>query len=222
MLQALETGVKGGKWFSLIDKVWKEDNLGAAWGRAMINQGGPGMDGQTLKQFSAQLGKELDRLERELREGRYQPLPVRRRWIPKPGSREKRPLGIPAVRDRIVQGAVRNVIEPILERDFAEHSYGFRPGRGCKDALRRVNRLLQTGKTWVVDVDLKSYFDTIPHDRLMERIKERISDGRLLALMESYLKAGVMDGLKGWEATEQGTPQGAVMTPRTQWITSSF
>jgi RNA-directed DNA polymerase len=159
------------------------------------------------------LGKELEKLEKELREGAYVPHPVRRCWIDKEGSTEKRPLGIPAVRDRIVQGAARNVIEPILERQFAEHSYGFRPGRGCKDALGRVDKLLKGGHTWVVDLDFKSYFDTIPHDKLMERVGELISDGGLLALLEKYLKAGVMDGLKGWEPTEQGTPQGAVISP---------
>jgi RNA-directed DNA polymerase len=213
MLQTLETGVKGGKWFSLIDKVWKRENLGAAWFRAFVNKGSAGVDGQSVQQFTARLDSELNKLHRELREGSYVPLPVRRCWIPKLGSKEKRPLGIPAVRDRIVQGAIRNVIEPIFEQIFAEHSYGFRPGRGCKDALRRVNALLREGKVWVVDVDFKAYFDTIPHDKLMGRVKELISDGKLLALFESYLKAGVMDGLKGWEPTGQGTPQGAVISP---------
>jgi RNA-directed DNA polymerase len=213
MLQALEKGVKGGKWFSLIDKVWKQDNLSAAWMRAFLNQGSAGVDGQSIQQFTAQLSQQLDRLHQELKEGRYTPQPVRRCWIPKPGSVEKRPLGIPAVRDRIVQGATGNVLEPILEAVFAEHSYGFRPGRGCKDALRRVEGLLKQGQTWVVDVDLKSYFDTIPHERLMGRVEELISDGRLLELLRQYLQAGVMDGLKGWEPTEQGTPQGAVISP---------
>lgn len=213
MLEALETGVKGGKWFSLIDKVWKKGNLAQAWMKAHLNGGSAGVDKQTIKQFTAGLSFELDRLHLELKEGRYAPLPVKRCWIPKLGSNEKRPLGVPAVRDRIVQGAIRNVIEPIFEHCFAEHSYGFRPGRGCKDALRRVNQLLKEGKTWVVDVDLKSYFDTIPHDKLMERVKELISDGRLLELLEKYLKAGVMDGLKGWSPTEAGTPQGAVISP---------
>lgn len=213
MLEALENGVRGGKWFSLIDKVWKEDNLSAAWLNTTRNGGSPGMDGQSIRQFSAHLDKELKTLRRQMMEDSYTPRPVRRCWIPKPGSKEKRPLGIPAVRDRIVQGAIRNVIEPIFEREFAEHSYGFRPGRGCKDALRRVNDLLGRGYTRVVDADLKSYFDTIPHDQLMERVKERISDGKLLALLEGYLKGGVMDGLKGWEPTEQGTPQGAVISP---------
>lgn len=213
MLRTLETGVKGGKWFSLIDKVWKKDNLAASWARTLQNGGSAGVDGQGIGQFTGNLNRELERLHRELREGSYLPQPARRCWIPKPGSQETRPLGIPAVRDRIVQGAVRNVLEPIFEREFAEQSYGFRPGRGCKDALRRVDGLLKQGFTWVVDVDLKSYFDTIPHDRLMARVKERISDGRLLALLEKYLMAGVMDGLKGWEPSEQGTPQGAVISP---------
>lgn len=213
MLQALENGVKGGKWFSLIDKVWNLDNLSAAWMKAWANQGSAGVDGQSIGQFTGSLSQQLERLHQELKTGQYQPQPVRRHWIPKPGSTEQRPLGIPTVRDRIVQGAIRNVLEPIFERQFAQHSYGFRPGRGCKDALRRVEGLLNEGLTWVVDVDLKSYYDTIPHEGLMQRVAEHISDGRLLELLQQYLKAGVMDGMKGWEPTEQGTPQGAVISP---------
>ena len=116
------------------------------------------------------------------------------------------------MRDRVVQGAVRHVIEPIFEKEFAAHSYGFRPGRGCKDALRRVDQLLKQGYVYVVDIDLKSYFDTIPHDRLMGRLRERIADGRMLGLIESFLKAGIMDGLTEWEP-EAGAPQGAVLSP---------
>jgi RNA-directed DNA polymerase len=213
MLQALEQGVKGGQWFSLIDKVWTRKNLDAAWKKTLANRGSAGIDGQSIQQFTLHLDKELDQLQRELQDGGYQPQPVRRCWIPKLGSKEKRPLGIPAVRDRIAEGAVRNVIEPIFERAFGEHSYGFRPGRGCKDALRRVEGLLTAGKTWVVDLDFKSYFDTISHEKLMARVEDLISDGRLLALLRQYLKAGVMDGLKGWEPTEQGTPQGAIISP---------
>jgi RNA-directed DNA polymerase len=213
MLQALENGVKGGKWFSLIDKVWNLDNLSAAWLKAWENGGSAGVDEQSVQQFTGSLSQELESLHRELKEGRYEPQPSRRHWIPKPGSTEPRPLGIPAVRDRIVQGASRNVLEPIFERQFAQHSYGFRPGRGCKDALRRVDELLKQERMWVVDVDLKSYFDTIPHEQLMQRVAEHISDGRMLELLKQYLKAGVMDGLKGWEPTEQGTPQGAVISP---------
>ena len=213
MLRALENGIKGGKWFSLMDKVWKMENLWEGWMSVAINRGSPGVDGQTIPQFNAQATAGLESLRKELRDGSYQPQPVRRVWIPKMGSKELRPLGVPAVRDRIVQSAIRNVIEPIFERIFAEHSYGFRPGRGCKDALRRVNGLLARGQTWVVDVDLKSYFDTIPQDKMMDRMKEQIADGRLLALLEKYLKAGVLDELKGWQPTETGTPQGSVISP---------
>jgi RNA-directed DNA polymerase len=117
------------------------------------------------------------------------------------------------VRDRIVQTALRRVVEPIFEATFAEHSYGFRPGRGCKDALRRVQHLLDEGCTWVVDADLKSYFDTIPHGRLMARVEERIADGRVLTLIRSYLKQGVMEELRSYEPEEHGTPQGAVISP---------
>jgi RNA-directed DNA polymerase len=120
---------------------------------------------------------------------------------------------VPTVRDRIVQGAVLQVIEPIFEREFATQSYGFRPGKGCKEALRRVEELLSSGRHWVVDADLKSYFDTIPHEGLMERVGEKIADSRVLNLIEGMLKAGVMDSLKGWAATEQGSPQGAVISP---------
>src|SRR5205823_5470418 len=112
----------------------------------------------------------------------------------------QRPLGVPTVRDRVVQSALRKVIEPIFANTFAEHSYGFRPKRGCKDALRRVDGLLRSGKHWVVDADLKSYFDTIPHAGLMQKIKEHIADGRVLELIEAFLKAGVMEQLKHYKA----------------------
>jgi RNA-directed DNA polymerase len=117
------------------------------------------------------------------------------------------------VRDRIVQGALRQVLEPVFETEFAEHSYGFRPGRGAKDALRRVDDLLKAGHDWVVDADLKSYFDTIPHERLMALVRERVADGRVLALVESFLRAGVLEGAKGWQPSEQGTPQGGGISP---------
>jgi RNA-directed DNA polymerase len=162
MLTALEDGVKGGKWFSLIDKVYSENTLRLAFARVRANGGAAGVDHQTIEMFEERLEDNLERLAKELREGRYRPRAIRRVYIPKPGSREKRPLGIPAVRDRVVQAALRLVLEPIFERNFAEQSYGFRPGRGCKDALRRVDGLLKDGHTWVVDADLKSYFDTIP------------------------------------------------------------
>ena len=212
MLTALEQGVKGGQWFSLVDKVYSKRTLAAAFDRVRANRGAAGVDHVTVATFQARLDDNLDRLHRRLRDGTYRPQEIRRVWIPKPGRREKRPLGIPTVRDRVVQTALRSVLEPIFERDFAEHSYGFRPGRGCKDALRRVDRLVKAGYTHVVDADLKSYFDTIPHDRLLERVRAKVSDGRVLALIEAFLEAGVLDGLETW-TPERGTPQGAVISP---------
>jgi RNA-directed DNA polymerase len=213
MLTALEKGVKGGKWFSLIDKVYTEANLGASFDKVARNRGGSGVDHQTIEMFRHRKMQNLERLAKELAGGSYTPQKIRRAWISKLGKRqEKRPLGIPTVRDRVVQTALRNVIEPIFEKDFAEHSYGFRPGRGCKDALRRVDRLLKQGYTWIVDADLRSYFDTIPQDRLMAAIAERISDSRALDLIEGFLKQEVMDSMKSWQP-ERGTPQGAVISP---------
>ena len=212
MLAALERGVKGGKWFSLIDKVYNLDNLCAAVDKVHSNKGAPGIDHVTTEMFVQDLASNLEKLHTGLHEETYQPQAIRRRWIPKPGSKEQRPLGIPTVRDRVAQTALRNVIEPIFERDFAEQSYGFRPGRGCKDALRRVENLLNQGYVHIVDVDLKSYFDTIPHAPLLDRVKEKISDGRVLKLIEAYLNQGILEGLQEW-TPEEGTPQGAVISP---------
>jgi RNA-directed DNA polymerase len=165
MLSALETGVKGGKWYSLIDKVCAPENLQAAFGKTKANRGTAGVDHVTIAMYEQRLEENLESLGNGLREGTYRPSAIRRTMIPKPGKRELRPLGIPIVKDRVARGALRNVMEPIFERDFAEHSYGFRPGRGCKDALRRVDALLRAGFIYVVDADLKNYFDTIPHDK---------------------------------------------------------
>lgn len=212
MLTALEEGVKGGKWFSLIDKIWPERTLRVAFGKVAANQGAAGVDHVTIARFEGRLDDELRRLSDRLRDGTYRPQAIRRHYIPKPGSQERRPLGIPTVRDRVVQTALRMVLEPIFEREFAEHSYGFRPGRGCKDALRRVDELLKAGYTYIVDADLKSYFDTIPHDRLMALVGQKVSDGKILALIEAFLKQGVLDGLREW-TPEMGSPQGAVISP---------
>jgi len=200
-------------WFTLMDKTYAPANLQSSYDKVWRNGGSAGADEQTVAHFARHAGAELQRLREELRTGTYQPQPARRAWIPKPGSKEKRPLGIPAVRDRIVQGALRHVLEPIFETEFAVHSYGFRPGRGAKDALRRVDTLLKAGHDWVVDADLKSYFDTIPHERLLALVKERVADGRVLALVERFLRAGVMEEAKGWRPTERGTPQGGVVSP---------
>ena len=212
MLRALEEGVKGGKWYSLIDKVYAPRTLRAAFERVKANDGAPGVDHVTVRDFEAHLEENLARLSRSLRDGTYRPQAVRRAWVPKPGRKEKRPLGIPTVRDRVAQTALRSVLEPIFERDFAEHSYGFRPGRGAKDALREVARLLREGHSWVVDADIRSYFDSIPRERLLARVAEKIADGRVLALLGAYLEQEVMEGLARWRP-EAGTPQGAVISP---------
>lgn len=213
MLTALVNGVKGGQWFSLIDKVYREETLySAARWVTRRKKKAAGVDHVTPEMFEQRLPEHVRQLHAELKGGTYQPRPVRRIEIPKPGSRETRPLGIPTIRDRVVQTALRDVIQPIFERDFAEHSYGFRPELGCKDALRRVAALLKAGYVHVVDADLKRYFDTIPHDRLMQLIAGKISDSRVLALIESFLKQGVMDGVHEW-TPDEGSPQGAVISP---------
>ncbi|OQZ04970.1 MAG: hypothetical protein B6D34_00010 [Candidatus Brocadia sp. UTAMX1] len=145
MLTALEKGVKGGKWFSLVDKVYSSENLRASWEKVMRNGGAAGVDRQSIEAYEKEVEKNLVELEKILRAGSYSAKPIKRVWIPKIGSKEKRPLGIPVVADRIVQTAMRNVLEPIFEKTFAEQSYGFQPGRGCKDALRRVEELLRNG-----------------------------------------------------------------------------
>jgi len=217
MLTALEHGVKGGVWFSLMDKVERPANLRSAFAKVKANRGAAGVDHQTVAMYARNLEANLEGLSEELRKDLYRPRAIRRVYIPKPGSTEKRPLGIPTVRDRVVQAGLRQVIEPIFERDFAEHSYGFRPGRGCQDALRRVDTLLKAGYGYVVDVDLQSYFDTIPHRALMERVRTRIADGRVLRLIESFLTQGVMEEMKTWTPTS-GSPQGAVLTPPTMLL----
>jgi len=212
MLEALEQGVKGGVWFSLIDKVYASRTLAAAWRQVHARDGAGGVDRQTVEQFATHAETHLQHLSAALRTGTYVPQPVRRCWIEKQGSVEKRPLGIPTVKDRVVQTALRRVLEPIFEREFLPSSYGFRPQRGCKDALREVQRLLAGGATWVVDADIKSYFDTIPHAALLAEVRTRMADGRVLDLLEAYLTQGVVDGLEQW-TPEAGTPQGAVISP---------
>lgn len=212
MLTALEKGVKGGKWFSLIDKIYAPTTLQRAFAKVKLNNGSAGIDRQTVGMFERRLEDELRKLKVQLQEGNYRPQPVKRVWIEKQGSRDKRPLGIPTVRDRVTETASKMVLEPIFEKDFAPTSYGFRPKRGCKDALRRVQALLKTGSAWVVDADIKSYFDTVIHHQMMKRIEEKIADGRVLELLKSWLKQGIMEGMKYWEPTE-GTPQGSGISP---------
>src|SRR3954453_22463194 len=198
MLTTLEQGVEGGKWFRLFDKVFAERNLLTAFQQVASKDGAAGVDHVTVAQFERGLPETLWEISDQLKSGTYQPQTIRRVHIPKPGTTETRPLGIPTVRDRTVQAGVVNVLEPIFEKDFAEHSYGFRPGRGCKAALRRVGELLKSGHKHVVDADLQSYFDTIPHEKLLERVGQKVSDSRVLSLVESFLKQGVMEGLSQW------------------------
>lgn len=213
MLTTLERGIKGSKWFSLIDKVWKTDNLQSAARKVAAGKSLKKTDGRKCRRYLEESHWRLPRLQEQIRRGEYQPKPVQRVWIPKLGSKELRPLGLPTVEDRVVEMALRNVIEPIFENDFAEHSYGFRPRRGAKDALRRVVQLLKRGKIWVVDADIKGYFDNIPTDKLLTEIAKRISDGAVLEMIQRLLKKGVMESGKGWKPTENGTPQGAVISP---------
>ena len=211
MLAALGNGVKGGKWFSLIDKVYDRVTLEAAWKRVAANKGAAGIDKVSVKRFKACKELYLTELENDLRKGLYQPEAVRRVYIPK-GKGQTRPLGIPTVKDRVVQAALKLVLEPIFEWEFLPVSFGFRPGLGCKDALRRVDSLIKQGYTWVLDADLKTYFDSIPHGQLLERVKEKISDGRVISLVESFLNQDIMDGMERWSPTA-GSPQGAVLSP---------
>jgi len=210
MLAALQRGVKGGKWFSLIDKVYRLETLELGWAHVEKNAGAAGVDRMSVERFAQGRQHYLAELAQALRDGSYCPLPVRRVYIPK--GKKQRPLGIPAVKDRVVQAALKLVIEPIFEHEFEPRSYGFRQGLGCKDALREVDRHLKAGYFWVVDADLQSYFDTIPHDPLLTKVGNRIGDGRVMALIRGFLKQDIMDNLKRWTPIS-GSPQGAVISP---------
>lgn len=211
MLEALERGVKGGKWHSLIDKVYEGKSLEAAWKRVRERGGCAGIDKMSIERFEKRAAKRLVRLSEQLREGEYEPRAVKRVWIPKGGGK-LRGLGVPTIIDRVVQTSLKQVIEPIFEQRFEPSSYGFRPGRGCKDALREVAKRLKAGQSWVVEVDIEKYFDTIDHKRLMSLVTEQIADGSVLDLIEQFLGQDVMDGLERW-GPESGTPQGAVISP---------
>jgi RNA-directed DNA polymerase len=211
MLAALENGVTGGKWHSLMDKVYAPRTLEAAWKRVAANRGAAGVDRVSVQRFARQARRYLAELEQELRDGSYRPAPVRRVHIPK-GQGRTRPLGIATVKDRIAQTAVRLVLEPIFEREFLPTSFGFRPERSSKDALRAVEGLLKAGYGWVVDLDLENYFDSIPKGPLVARVAERVSDGRLLQLVQRFLDQEILDGLERWTPMA-GTAQGSGLSP---------
>jgi len=210
MLAALQRGVNGGKWHSLIDKVSAVDTLMLGWTQVERNAGAAGVDRVSVERFAHARDYYLAELASSLRDGSYRPQPVRRVYIPK--GTGQRPLGIPAVKDRVVQAALKLVIEPIFEHEFEPRSFGFRRGLGCKDALREVDRHLKSGHFWVVDADLQSYFDTIPHAPLLEKVGRRIADGRVLELVLQFLQQDIMEDMTRWTPTS-GSPQGAVISP---------
>ncbi len=213
MLTALEQGVKGGVWYSLIDKVASLRTLRRAFQRVKRNKGAAGVDHVTVGKYEERLEKHLESLRDDLLDGTYHPSALRRKWIDKPGKRdEKRPLGIPTVRDRVVQTALKMVMEPIFELTFHPESYGFRPQRKAQQALARVMEHLNAKRQFVVDVDFRKFFDSIPQDRLLSLVAERISDSRILDLLKRFLEAGILDGEK-FELTTSGTPQGGVISP---------
>jgi len=197
----------------LYDKVAREDVVREAWRRVRRNRGSAGVDHQSIQWIAEQYGVKrfLDELRQELTDETYQPGLVRRVWIPKPGRYEKRPLGVPTVRDRVAQMAMKLIIEPLFEADFLDVSYGYRPKRSAQQAVNEIYRLSNRRK-WVVEVDLKSYFDTIPHDRLKACLYKRISDRKVKHLLRKWLKAGVLDDGKV-TIPDRGSPQGGVLSP---------
>ena len=205
------TGAK--KVHSLIDKVYKRKNLEMAWECVRANQGSGGVDGQTLEVFAAQLDQQLDRLQRELKEDAYRPQPVRQVQIPKAGKPgEFRTLGIPTIYDRVFQQAPLNRLEPIFEPVFDEANFGYRRGRSTKDAMRKVWKEIQSGREWIVDADLKDFFGSVDHEKLLTLVAQKIADGRILRLIQAMLKAGSY-GKGRLFPTERGTPQGGVVSP---------
>jgi RNA-directed DNA polymerase len=198
---------------SLVDKVYSRKNLKLAWERVRANQGASGTDGIMIGEFEANLEANLERLHRELREETYQPLPVRRLEIPKRGSPGKtRPLGIPSVYDRVCQQALVNRLEPIFEKVFDPSSFGYRKGRKTADALTKIWREIEAGSEWIVDADLKDYFGSVDHDKLLALVGKQIADSKVLKLIQQMLKAGYEDKGRQFE-TPQGTPQGGVVSP---------
>lgn len=200
------------KYYSLIDKVYRIENLKQAYGAVKANNGAPGVDGQTVRAFGENLEAEITRLQLELKTGTYRPSPVRRVEIPKPDG-SKRPLGVPTVRDRVVQQALLNVLQPIFDLDFHPSSYGYRPGRSCQQAAAKAERFMNRyGLKYVVDMDLSKCFDRLDHDLILQGVNRKVSDGTVLCLIRQFLEAGVMkDG--AFEETEIGSPQGGVISP---------
>lgn len=204
-------GTKRRKWYSLMDKIWAMPNLNAAFKEVKANKGAPGVDKVTIKAYESKLEDNLRVLQTALQTKCYIPKPVRRVYIEK-NDGSQRPLGIPAVVDRIAQAAVKRILEPIFEAKFRERSYGFRPGRSAHMAINTIRKDLLEGYSYVIDADLKSYFDTIPHERLLKEVREEVVDGSVLKMLESFLKAGVLENGVVHES-DVGSPQGGVCSP---------
>lgn len=198
---------------SLIDKVYHPTNLKLAWKKVKSNRGSGGIDKTSIKDFTNVAEEELQKLHQQLKEATYEPMPVRRVYIPKRGKPDKkRPLGIPAIRDRVCQQALKNRLEPIFEPGFDDCSFGYRPGRSPHQAMRKIYRELLKGYEWIVDADLKDFFGSVQHERLIDVIAEKVSDGRILKLIRKMLRAGYMEqGIR--HLTPEGTPQGSVISP---------
>jgi len=196
----------------LIDKVWNWRNLNEAWAKVKSNKGAGGIDEVSIAQFERNLEQNLNEIQRLLRQDRYKPKPVKRVYIPKPDGKQ-RPLGIPTIRDRVVQQALKNVIEPIFEAEFSDFSFGYRPGKNAKQAIERIEAIRDEGHEWIVDADIKAFFDTVNHEKLIDAVAERISDGRVLRLIRSFLKADIMEQGQGLARNVIGTPQGGVISP---------
>lgn len=209
--ECAEEGKPKEKAHSLIKGVFYRKNLLDAFRRVKANAGSEGIDGETIEDFETNLEENILRLEREIQEGRYEPQAVRRVWIPK-GDGRQRPLGIPAVRDRVVQQSLRMKLEPVFEPHFSETSYGFRPGRSAHQAMGDIVMSVSQGGEWIVEADIEGYFDNIDHEKLIDAVAERVSDGSALGLIRKFLKSGVMEELKV-RRTTQGTPQGGVISP---------
>ncbi|VUT26261.1 MAG: Reverse transcriptase (RNA-dependent DNA polymerase) [Candidatus Methanolliviera sp. GoM_asphalt] len=197
---------------SLIDKVWNWKNLNEAWKKVKKNKGAAGIDKVTIDEFERNLERNLNEIQRLLRQDKYEPMPVNRIYIPKSDGKQ-RPLGIPIIRDRVVQQALKNVIEPIFEAEFLDSSYGYRAERSAKQAIEQIEAVRDEGHEWVLDADIKAFFDMVNHEKLMDAIAERISDGRVLRLIRAFLKADIMEQGLGLRENVIGTPQGGVISP---------